>query len=328
MSKKSEVISADKVVFISTALISVAFVVSVFYIFNRDKNVYKLQSKKQSANMASIANLQKEENKNPLADDEYKDTDNDGLANWEEILWGTDPNNPDSDGDGVNDGDEAKKENGTHLKKLALKIEEDTSQTDSNITKTEIVSKKIFDSFMETLQNGGAFSTEKSKEIASGALSVAMRTQTGNENDYVLNENQLVPATFANRIIYIKTVLNELKKMSSGDVENEIMLLFELAQGDKKDAVKKISKTAQFYNEHTHILMNIKVPSDVAGIHVEMIRSLLKYTKVLSDLGELFNDPLSSADAINSFESSKSKLSVSFLKLRSYIDKTISGKNK
>lgn len=34
------------------------------------------------------------------------DTDNDGLKDWEEVLWGTDPNNPDSDSDGMNDGDE------------------------------------------------------------------------------------------------------------------------------------------------------------------------------------------------------------------------------
>ena len=27
------------------------------------------------------------------------DSDHDGLADWEEIIWKTDPNNPDSDGD-------------------------------------------------------------------------------------------------------------------------------------------------------------------------------------------------------------------------------------
>jgi hypothetical protein len=326
MSRKHGAVSADVVVFVSATLISVAFVVSVFYIFNRDKDIYKLQSKKQNVDMASIANLQKDENKNPLANDEYKDTDNDGLANWEEVLWGTDPNNPDSNGNGINDGDEIKKENNVHLKKLALKIDDEDLPHNSSSTKTEIVSKKIFNSFMETLQVGGTFSTEKNMAIASDALNVALKTQNNNRDSYTLSKNQIVPATFANRIIYIKTVLNELKEMSSGDVENEIVLLFELAQGDKKESVKKISETAKFYGEHTHTLMNIKVPSDVADIHVEMIKSLLKYTKVLSDLGKLFNDPLSSADAINSFESSKNKLSASFLKLRSYIDKTINKK--
>ncbi|MEX0931495.1 MAG: hypothetical protein WDZ88_01970 [Candidatus Paceibacterota bacterium] len=34
------------------------------------------------------------------------DTDMDGLADWEEKLWNTDPKNPDTDGDGTSDGDE------------------------------------------------------------------------------------------------------------------------------------------------------------------------------------------------------------------------------
>jgi hypothetical protein len=34
------------------------------------------------------------------------DSDEDGLSNDDEILYGTDPNNPDTDGDGISDGDE------------------------------------------------------------------------------------------------------------------------------------------------------------------------------------------------------------------------------
>jgi len=37
----------------------------------------------------------------------YADPDNDGLSNYEEFLAGTDPNNPDSDGDGIPDGQDA-----------------------------------------------------------------------------------------------------------------------------------------------------------------------------------------------------------------------------
>ena len=35
-----------------------------------------------------------------------KDSDNDGLKDWEEALWQTAPNNPDTDGDGAKDGAE------------------------------------------------------------------------------------------------------------------------------------------------------------------------------------------------------------------------------
>lgn len=46
----------------------------------------------------------------PSADDVLEnpdgDDDNDGLLNADEVLWGTDSRNPDSDGDGASDGDE------------------------------------------------------------------------------------------------------------------------------------------------------------------------------------------------------------------------------
>ncbi|WKZ24578.1 MAG: hypothetical protein QY321_03095 [Patescibacteria group bacterium] len=47
---------------------------------------------------------------NPSSADNYwsQDSDNDGLTNLEELLMGTDPNNPDTDGDGFLDGDEVR----------------------------------------------------------------------------------------------------------------------------------------------------------------------------------------------------------------------------
>ena len=41
-----------------------------------------------------------------ISQENFKDSDNDGLKDWEEELYGTDPNNPDTDGDGYLDGQE------------------------------------------------------------------------------------------------------------------------------------------------------------------------------------------------------------------------------
>jgi hypothetical protein len=47
-----------------------------------------------------------ENNLNPLVDDSTEDPDEDGLINVEEYKYGTDPNNWDSDSDGLADSDE------------------------------------------------------------------------------------------------------------------------------------------------------------------------------------------------------------------------------
>lgn len=46
------------------------------------------------------------------AEPDPADPDNDGLSNYIERIGGTDPNNPDTDGDGLKDGDEDKNHNG------------------------------------------------------------------------------------------------------------------------------------------------------------------------------------------------------------------------
>jgi len=42
-----------------------------------------------------------------IADSQNLDSDNDGLLDWEEVLWGTDPKNPDTNGNGILDGIES-----------------------------------------------------------------------------------------------------------------------------------------------------------------------------------------------------------------------------
>jgi hypothetical protein len=52
-----------------------------------------------------VENIQPQEIKQTIGEipESLIDTDQDGLKDWEEVLWGTDPSKADSDGDGVGD---------------------------------------------------------------------------------------------------------------------------------------------------------------------------------------------------------------------------------
>ncbi|MCR4311641.1 MAG: hypothetical protein NUV54_03715, partial [Candidatus Taylorbacteria bacterium] len=64
-----------------------------FFVYKTKKEVY-----------TAPLTVQKSEESPLLA----KDSDSDGLKDWEEQLWKTDPLNPDTDGDGTPDGAEIK----------------------------------------------------------------------------------------------------------------------------------------------------------------------------------------------------------------------------
>ena len=81
--------------FIFAVLISLIIVTAGFLIFT---SVKKQETAKQEPQI----------NKPAISQEIAKDSDNDGLPNWEETLWRTDPNNPDTDKDGIPDGQEVK----------------------------------------------------------------------------------------------------------------------------------------------------------------------------------------------------------------------------
>lgn len=73
------------------------------------------------------------------------DTDADGLLDWEESLWGTDPKNPDSDGDGVSDGAQI----GARKNELGL-----DTDADANLNETERFSREFFATIVSLRQQG------------------------------------------------------------------------------------------------------------------------------------------------------------------------------
>lgn len=90
-----------------------------------------------------------------------KDTDGDGLLDWQERLHGTDENNPDTDTDGVSDGQEIKV--GTNpldpfnkeSKERLVKVKEDTVnmvESELNLTSTEKLARDLFGKVLSAKQ--------------------------------------------------------------------------------------------------------------------------------------------------------------------------------
>ena len=74
------------------------------------------------------------------------DTDGDGLKNWEEALWHTDPNKSDTDGDGVPDGQEVKESRDPLAKGAGSLGERQKDLISSDGALTTELSKAIIDS--------------------------------------------------------------------------------------------------------------------------------------------------------------------------------------
>ena len=88
-------VRANKKFILKTSAITIILVASFWILLKKPIQKDYVYEKK----------INNQEKRNELLN---KDTDNDGLKDWEEILWKTDPNNPDTDGDKTTDGEEIK----------------------------------------------------------------------------------------------------------------------------------------------------------------------------------------------------------------------------
>ena len=101
------------------------------------------------------------------------DSDNDGLKDWEETLWKTDPNNKDTDADGTTDGDEIatnrdpltpgpNDKSGKEVKIQPVAGKTDYMKEFGVNTETEALGRKIYIDYL-TLKKEGALTEESNR---------------------------------------------------------------------------------------------------------------------------------------------------------------------
>ncbi len=118
--------------------------------------------------------VQKEAVENPNLD-----SDNDGLPDWQEILWKTDPRNPDTDGDKTTDGEEIKQKRNPLVKGPDDGILEtmfggdNQNNSDSQMPNnfTEVIGQQFLGQYLLNEQaSGGQISPEDANNIADSMI--------------------------------------------------------------------------------------------------------------------------------------------------------------
>ncbi len=304
--------SANRYIVVAMTVMIVVFVIAVSYVFYREDGLIASKPTKQNIavkDQTATAEIQQIYE---------KDTDGDGLYDWEEILWSTDPNKADTDGNGVTDSEEifAKNDNtGLGLDHDALNNNSQNysylanNTSDETLTATDAVSRELFGSFLSSLQKDKKLSPREQEEMVNNALRSTMPLMR--PPIYTDNEVHTVADTDRNINLYIKTVTKKVELMLTG-AQNEYLSMAKLTQGDKEQAQKELEETAKHYAKYTSELKNINVPTNAVLIHVDMIQSLLAYIHMLEGFSVLQTDPMRTAMSAQTFSSTGYTLKLSF----------------
>ncbi|KKS39305.1 MAG: hypothetical protein UU98_C0002G0021 [Parcubacteria group bacterium GW2011_GWD2_42_14] len=310
--------SANRIVATTITVVAVVFIIAVSYVFYEDGN-----QKNTTTQLATNSEIDPE-----IITKAYEqDSDEDGLADWEEVLWSTDPTKPDTDGDGVSDRDQVfvASESLSIASGLENEVGADTvgmepenhKNSDVPPTSTDALAKELFASYLYSLKSGTDLSKEQQEEMVQQALGKVTPLVTA--PTYNQSEVRSVPATSESRMQYIATVREIVLAMTTGS-DNEDEAFLALAQGDKEWAAGVLSEMVHVYTIHTDKLRTMEVPEDAVGLHVSFVQALMQYTFTIEGFSFINSDPLRTAASVNVFQTVRGRLIHTISILRRYFE--------
>lgn len=222
-----------------------------------------------------------------------KDTDNDGLKDWEEDLWGTDKNDKDSDKDGTSDGDEVK-DNRNPLKS-GLGADD----------KIKIDSKNSIVSNLPTASTTGS-------RLAKDLLTAAMVLKNSSKDPSVRDEavNKLTndiskDFKYEKYSKYDLVTINnatpaQIKAYGSAFALVQVNLLREAV--DRNEEIgRDLNVFAKIYEKAAKALFKIPVPEEVVDLHIQAINTYSVANYAFQAFANSDKDPITFVSAINPF---------------------------
>lgn len=233
-----------------------------------------------------------------------KDTDADGLADWQEKLYGTDPMNPSSIKEGVVDGDAvaqglveprfASEEVGTDGEGTPMIATEP-------LTLTDRFSQEFFGNYL--LNRTSKVPTEEDLlvfiESAINDLNAETRIRAAYDASDVIpgGSGRSANETYTRAL---GTVLT--REIPENKFRSVPEYLFEgIAGGDSK-AYQRLAQIGKAYSATANALMKLAVPKEVVHAHLRTANAYAQLGEVINNLSLMEEDPLLALVALNRYD--------------------------
>ncbi len=239
-----------------------------------------------------------------------RDSDSDGLQDWEELLWKTDAHNADTDGDGTNDGAEAGARRDPTVAGPDDKIKMTSTSAPNGVNEgegddgsvTAAVGKELLSKYFALKQSGGEVDPETAKRLVEGSLSDISDTRavrTYSTADITIAERDSKQAIRE----YGNTMGTIITRYSPGaGFENEIAIFSRALMSDSAGELAKLDPIIVGYRLIKDGALATEVPLPASVLHLRTINALERYGATLSGLRGLFADPLTTLLSLSAIQ--------------------------
>jgi len=251
------------------------------------------------------------------------DSDKDGLPDWEEALWKTDPQKPDTDKDGTSDNDEVKANRDPLKANTASKGSEPNDKIDAkiiadnkkymddfnNLSVTDKMGRMLLSQYLASKKMGQSISNAEIANVLDNALSTIPKPIF---KQYSMTDLQTFEATTAEEVKDYgdKTVAVLSSQKPTGVDFNTI--INSLAEEDTPAQITEKLKGLQPLVDANHQiaigLLKIKTPTNIASLHLSLANAFELISDNLAQIIASANDPIQMLSLINIYPDSAKNL--------------------
>ena len=296
---------------LTATIFSVALIVGVYMLARGVETPPIAQASTESALLKAIAS---------------KDSDGDGLSDWEEALYGTDPHMIDTSHLGMTDGEAV-----AHglIVPLAIADVPTASTTATTFDKeglppapaedtlTAAFTKTFFALFLAAKQanGGGDLSESQMQDVSDRALQALSQIVTV-PPDFKTEKDIKVSGTGPDALKdFAVRAEAVLLRRASNATKGEILYLQDVVQNNDATAIPYISSIASAYKASAVGLAVLTVPQELVGSDLALINAMMHTSEITADFARVNDDPLATVLALKQYPQAVLNLGNAFIEI-------------
>jgi hypothetical protein len=226
-----------------------------------------------------------------------QDTDGDGLPDWEESLYGTDPKKADTDGDGVGDAQAVKE----GLVKLSVSAQAPAAPgpslaagipgtTAASSTLTDQFSQIFFNNYIQSRGDSVPTQDEMQTFVENAVTSLEQSQQ---RPDAYTASDIKVSGQGADALAAYAAAVETAFSTNSPDLPySELTYFTDAAQKNDAKAAANINLISKGYADTAAAITKIPVPSEAAAADLGLVNAMARLSDTIADLGSVQSDPI------------------------------------
>lgn len=253
-----------------------------------------------------------------------RDSDNDGLPDWEEALFGTSPSNPDTFTLGMTDGMAVAR--GLIVPKAIANVPVATSSLASldleglppppaEGTLTSAFARSFFMLYLSAKEakGGGELSETDMQNVANEALA-SLSSAITPAPDFKSEKDLTISGSGQGALkAFAVSAEAVLLKNTSNATTSEIVYLKQVLENDDTTALPRIASIAKAYRDSAAGLAVLPVPQELASVTLALINAMMRTSEIANDFTRVDTDPLVTMLALHQYPQTVASLGEAFI---------------